>query len=205
MASIGPHWDFVEEFAGLQVAALVLGHDPLAVSSRETAAAIQLVAKRLETAYWSAVRSHSPLDSDGLPSIDLRRLGNDSGAVLDWLNTKYLQGGSPSDFDNQLFHRADVASWLARTGLQSAFAFGEQSSPVNRWPWGDHHTKSLDDLAEAARQFWSGYEVEKPGTAPKNREVADWLVAERGVSRKLADAMAIILRADDLGVGRRPG
>ncbi|EIL88673.1 hypothetical protein AB7849_05030 [Rhodanobacter sp. 115] len=73
---------------------------------------------------------------------------------------------------------------------------------AGRWPWGEHTTKALALLADAARQWWSTYDPAEPQTAPTNNEVVEHLVA-KGASTKLAESIASILRADDLPTGRR--
>lgn len=75
---------------------------------------------------------------------------------------------------------------------------------LNRWPWGNHTTKALELLADAAKQWWSTYDPDDPSTAPKNNEVIAYVRA-KGESTKLADSIASILRADDLPTGRRKG
>ena len=75
---------------------------------------------------------------------------------------------------------------------------------AGRWPWGDHSTKALDLLADAAKQWWSTYDPDEPNTAPTNNAVIEYLTA-KGASTKLADSIASILRADDLRTGRRKG
>lgn len=75
---------------------------------------------------------------------------------------------------------------------------------ATKWPWGEHETHLLRCLAAAAKQWWSTYDSEKPGTAPTNEAVAQWLISERRVSRRNAEVMASILRADDLKDGPRP-
>lgn len=78
-----------------------------------------------------------------------------------------------------------------------------QASP-SRWPWGNHTTKALDLLADAAKQWWSTYDPDNPSTAPTNKEVIEYVTA-KGESTKLAESIASILRADDLPTGRRKG
>lgn len=107
-------------------------------------------------------------------------------------------------------------AWCAATGiaypLPSVPAAPDATKPVpappqslvGRWPWGDHSTKALELLADAAKQWWSTYDPEDPGTAPTNSAVIEYLTA-KGVSVKLADSIASILRADDLPTGRRKG
>lgn len=70
------------------------------------------------------------------------------------------------------------------------------------WPWGDYETELLVRLREAAHEFWSTYDPDQPSTAPKNEEVTDWLVS-KGVSKRVAEVMAQILRADRLPTGPR--
>lgn len=73
---------------------------------------------------------------------------------------------------------------------------------VNPWPWGSHETDLLRKLADAAERFWKLYDPSDKSTAPTNSEVAKWL-AEKGVSNNIAQAIATILRADDLPTGPR--
>lgn len=77
------------------------------------------------------------------------------------------------------------------------------SLPVNRWPWGSHHTELLGHLEAAARKFWTLYDSDDPSTAPTNEMVSDWLHKERGVSKEKAKAIASILRPDGLPTGPR--
>jgi hypothetical protein len=73
---------------------------------------------------------------------------------------------------------------------------------ATKWPWGDHDTKNLRALAEAAGKFWALYDPTDTSTAPKNEEVVAWLES-RGVTNNIAKAIATILRADDLPTGPR--
>jgi hypothetical protein len=74
---------------------------------------------------------------------------------------------------------------------------------ASRWPWGEHDTELLQQLAEAARQWWSTYDPADPATAPTNAAVRTWLI-ERKVPRRVAEVMAQMLRADGLPPGPRP-
>lgn len=71
------------------------------------------------------------------------------------------------------------------------------------WPWGTHHTKALGHLEAAALRFWKLYDPADDSTAPTNNQVSEWLQTERGLSQKMAEAMASILRADGLPTGPR--
>lgn len=70
------------------------------------------------------------------------------------------------------------------------------------WPWGSHQTKLLEKLAAAAQKFWSNYDPAEKDTAPTNEVIINWLIAE-GVSKRVAEVMAQILRADGLPPGPR--
>lgn len=76
-------------------------------------------------------------------------------------------------------------------------------APLNRWPWGNHHTEALGHLEAAALRFWVNHDPTEPSTAPTNKEVVAWLQTERKVSKTLAEAMASILRLDGLPTGPR--
>ena len=74
---------------------------------------------------------------------------------------------------------------------------------LGRWPWGDHDTKLLRHLAAAAHEWWSTYDPDNPSTAPTNADVSGWLIDKHKVSKRMAEAMAQILRANGLPGGRR--
>jgi len=81
---------------------------------------------------------------------------------------------------------------------------GELPAPdsLTKWPWGEHETKLLRTLAGAAKRFWVNYAPGEPDTAPTNAAVVQFL-EKSGVSGNIAQAMATILRADDLPAGRK--
>lgn len=74
---------------------------------------------------------------------------------------------------------------------------------INLWPWGAHHTQMLGHLDAAARRFWVGYDPVDISTANTNTTVTEWLQHERGVSGKMAEAIATMLRPDNLRTGPR--
>lgn len=142
-----------------------------------------------------------------LPSMTMLRLEREYHErtyevdFTDWLFDKRAP-----QFDEQAFSRPALVQWLRECGLRSAYQFERQTpapmSPLSRWPWGDHETAALRELEAAARAHWSAYDPSKPRTAPKNDVVSDWL-QKRGMSRTMADALASLLRADDLPTGPR--
>ena len=80
---------------------------------------------------------------------------------------------------------------------------GGPASAGAAWPWGTHETSLLRHLGAAADRWWKLYDPERPDTAPTNKEVIDWLMAEKGVTENIAKAIATILRADGLRTGPR--
>lgn len=78
----------------------------------------------------------------------------------------------------------------------------QDNGEASGWPWGSHETRLLRHLAEAAHQWWSTYDPDDLSTAPTNEEVAAWL-GEREVSKRVAQIMAQILRADGIPTGPR--
>lgn len=77
-----------------------------------------------------------------------------------------------------------------------------QLAATNRWPWGNHSTELLDNLAAAADQFWKPYDPSGQTAAPTNKQVKAWLI-DRGVADRVAEIMAQMLRASDPTSGPR--
>lgn len=73
----------------------------------------------------------------------------------------------------------------------------------DKWPWGNHDTKLLGDMAAACKKFWTNYDPSQLDTAPTNEEVASWLQKDRKVSMRTAEVIATILRVEDLRPGPR--
>ena len=88
----------------------------------------------------------------------------------------------------------ELARWI---GEKSA-----ASDARSAWPWGNHSTNLLEHMAAAADRFWRNYDRSDQTTAPTNTQVASWLT-EQGVSQRVAETMAQILRADGLPTGPR--
>lgn len=79
----------------------------------------------------------------------------------------------------------------------------EAAVNTQRWPWGNHHTESLGHLEAAANRFWVNYDPADPSTAETNETVSSWLQTEHQLSKNKADAIASMLRPDDLPTGPR--
>lgn len=112
-------------------------------------------------------------------------------------------------YDHHRFYRPSAAArWAA--GKFSAFPFTladfeEEDRPEAKtsWPWGNHETELLRNLAAAAQHWWVNFDPLDKTTAPTNRRVSEWLQRERGVGKAMADKMATMLRADGLPTGPR--
>jgi hypothetical protein len=120
----------------------------------------------------------------------------------------FLHEINKSHFCVQKFERAEIVRWLAIVRLPSVYQFdlNETKSveqPSSRWPWGNHHTELLGHLAAAAQRYWVKYDPTDATTAPTNKDVAEWLMAEHKVSQKMADAIASMLRPDGFPTGPR--
>ena len=110
------------------------------------------------------------------------------------------------DWDKTTISVETLNDWLRQRGFPPLFSeFSESTGEPDSgpWPWGGYTTKHLKTIAEVVKEFWSTYDPEQPDTAPTNSEVQDWLMSERGVSKKIAESMATICRADNAPTTRR--
>jgi hypothetical protein len=139
---------------------------------------------------------------------------SDTPSVIQWCNKDVSALTSIEEMFGP-YHRLvvkveDAKSWLSSMGTPLPDWFREFDSPLgsalesgSQWPWGDHNTKLLSHLHAAVERWWKLFDPNDQTTAPTNIMVADWLVKERGVAQRTAEAMATILRADGLPVGPR--
>jgi len=99
-------------------------------------------------------------------------------------------------------HMADMHALSIRVAELEAQLTASSVVTPERWPWGSHETELLRKLESAATRFWVRYDPTQPSTANTNATVTDWLKGE-GVSSRVAEIMAQILRADGLPTGPR--
>jgi len=221
MASLS-HWDFAAHFSGHDAAALILGLEPWESTIDESRVNVVIdrlalhynhaVQRHYEEAFDVAMKNFQDMEADRpfeLASVKMNELclqcnfEDDVTPFTDW-----LASDQPSQFDNQIFSRQVVADWLDAIGLKSIYQFRlDQPSGVNKvtghWPWGDHHTELLGHLEATARRYWQNYDPTDATTAPTNKDVAEWLMNERKLSQKPAEAIASMLRPDGLPTGPR--
>ena len=221
MASL-THWDFAAHFSGNDAAALILGIEPR--ESDDDDSRIRVVIDRMELHYNHARKRHyqeafdlnsadfmdteadRPLELESVEMNELSRQWDPREEVSEF--SDWLASNHRSQFEDQIFSRHVVADWLSAIKLESIYQFKlEQPSNENEvtghWPWGDHHTENLEHLEAAARKFWVNYDPSDSTTAPTNETVSTWLQTERGVSKKMADSIASMLRPDRLPTGPR--
>ena len=110
-----------------------------------------------------------------------------------WTQTHF---GEPDTLETTIA-TSDLLAWLSNHTDAA-----QTTRPVGNWPWGNHETELLRQLANAARLFWINYDPTDPSTAPTNEQVKNWLV-NKGVAPRTAEIMATILRADGLRPGPR--
>jgi hypothetical protein len=127
------------------------------------------------------------------------RLGHVYYQLMDKLTDTYYPLGNLPENAAFVIRQSEI-----RRFVDSLAEPQDSTSPTraSHWPWGSHHTELLGQLEAAAQRFWVNFDPADNTTAPTNEVVAAWLV-ERGVSRRTADTMASILRADGLPTGPR--
>lgn len=144
---------------------------------------------------------HSVNDMDYPPKVTamIRLIRQRTGAVVRVSSTERrrlrsnLGGTAP---------RTQIDSTEFCQLLETQSLCDQSTLRATRWPWGEHETKLLRQLAAAAEEFWKLYDPADPSTAPTNAQVSGWLV-RRGVPERSAGAIATILRADGLPSGPR--
>jgi hypothetical protein len=218
------HWDFAEVFDGYEAAALILGLEPRDSDGEQ--GRIRVVTDSMEQHYKNVLCRYQLKILCHEESSETRKIELESTSMgdlyhnfwlhvvetpfIDWLNNSRLH-----EFQRQTFGRYRIVSWLREIGRKSIYQF-DLRTPIEAtdvvlpnepiasiWPWGAHHTEALGHLEAAANKFWRLYDPEDDSTAPTNKQVAEWLQSKRGLSQKMAEAMASILRADGLPTGPR--
>lgn len=210
------HWDFAEQFVGFDAAALILGIEPAEASDEQ--GRIGPVIARMKKCYENARSVIADVQRQNGTRADFKkylspeellskglmlRVTDPLSGMDEWLNdAKFFS------FDKQEFSRDELARWLSAIAIKSAYRFdlkqpGAAQDTLGRWPWGGHHTELLGHLESAARRFWVNYDPSDTTTAPTKVTVSNWLKTERKVSGQMADAIASMLRPDDLPTGPR--
>ncbi|MDP1527677.1 MAG: hypothetical protein Q8M20_17885 [Rhodocyclaceae bacterium] len=180
-------WAEVDDLNLLQAALLTFGIEPFSLDD-----------------YWHHTGERVTLDD--LPSDFLLRIE----ALRSSIRTNTLRANALNyddhmriDENETRIKTDDFVAWCNAKRLPHNIP-GRTVPQTTKWPWGDYETDLLRMLASAAEEWWSTYDPASPATAPTNQEVKDWLVGQ-GVSDRIAESMATILRADGLATGpRRP-
>lgn len=211
-------WDFAETFTAVEAALLMEGKNPSRCGpdgrdAYQNQVVSKVILTRMQSAYDDTHMGYA-LDSPDywpatLPSEMMNILvGNLTMHDGEAYFRKWLHDNQKSSFQTQTFTRKDLQRWLDANHFPSKYEFVktkplDTKTPSGRWPWGNHHTELLGHLDAAARRYWQNYDPTDATTAPTNKDVAEWLVTERKVSKKMAESIASMLRADGLPTGPR--
>lgn len=165
---------------------------------------------------WSAAEVEGSRFADGgflpLPAPVIDLLNRAEKAVSAGTLRLAARRADPAPLQAPLWLEGEVnlsefTAWAQRVGhkLPDGYPWRPPSLNPNSlvWPWGAYSTRDLALLAGAAERFWARYDPREQDTAPTEKVVVDWLVAQ-GMTDRKAKVVASILRADDLPVGRRP-
>ncbi len=218
------HWDFAESFDVDEAMRAILGISGEAKNDKPNQEKMALVIRRMSSDYQSAgcallgllsqedgtkisrITNQPILQSEMMEAALEAAQKNPEFGFYEfdgWL------AEDDSRFTRQTFSRAEIARWLAATGLKSVYQFErqtkgdiEQAPKQSGWPWGNHNTELLGHLDAAVKRFWVNFDPTDNTTAPTNEAVIAWL-KERGLSGNIAKAIATIIRVDGLPTGKR--
>lgn len=104
------------------------------------------------------------------------------------------------------FRPPEVVAWAAGKftsfpiAVRDALLTGVATS--RSWPWGAYETELLCKLAAAVERYWIRYDPSDSSTASTSEDVTAW-IEQQGVSKRVAEVMAQIIRADGLRTGPR--
>ncbi len=205
-------WDYATDFTMDEAAALIVGLNPIYKGTNKKIFRSHLaepVFRRMHDARAMALiatEHGSPKTTDSLTHLGLERREKSANPDTGKTIAADLVFSSNQDYR---IRRTEIVRWLDANELKSVYQFDlnrvKQCEKItsSRWPWGDRHTELLGHLEAAALEFWAKYDSSNvKRTAPKNDTVINWLLA-RHVSRKMAEAIATMLRPDGLPTGPR--
>lgn len=185
-SKIDPFWGEVEDVSILSAALLTLGINPSAPDEE-----MQISGEPV---------SFEVLPDDLQPRLEVLRSAVRAGS-LETIVLEYDQF-ERIDACKTYVRTSDFANWCDGKGIPHNLPLRPTPQPQSKWPWGNHETKLLTDFAAAADRFWKNYDPTDMTTAPRNKDVQTWLKG-RGVSDRMAEIMATILRADGIPRGPR--
>lgn len=138
------HWNYAGKFSGREIAALILGREPVAPSLGLVPAndPTSVVFRRLESeflrtvdAYLGALKENNgqPIPPNEtpttrlLPSLELRSMFSAPKNLVKDALLPLSVSSMKSDFERQAFSRADVRRWIEQEGLRSAYDFADDA------------------------------------------------------------------------------
>ncbi len=185
-STIQPFWGEVEDISLISAALLTLGINPSSLDEEMEA--------------YGEPASIEELPDDFLPRIEVLR----SAIRARKLHTVALIYDKYEHIDEEKtrIRTDDFVEWCNGKGIKHNVPNRTTVRQTTKWPWGEYETDLLRKLASAAEEWWSTYDPANPSTAPTNKAVKNWLIGQ-GVSERVAENMATILRADGLPTGPR--
>lgn len=201
------HWAKLDFWTLEEAVALCFGRSPKVVNPKsvESFRDVSPFARQFMDTLEIATRARAMNQIQG---------SNIPGFFIAW--AKRMELPFPAELEALVAKRSPIMDWqaaceqwraahgkaIARIAELEQELAAVRAETATRWPWGSFETTKLRRLAAAAAKFWVNYDPAEPDTAPTNPKVANWL-KQQGESPRIADAMATILRADNLKVGRR--
>jgi hypothetical protein len=182
------HWKETEDLSLFDAALLSFGVDPLSV--REHCELRELQADETEFPAGMTLR--------------LRALQSAVRTGKIALTVQHFAESDTYDVHDSRIAKESFLTWCNGKGLNLHNLSPVNHLPPAKWPWGNHDTPALMALLDAAKQWWSTYDPADFSTAPRNKEVESWLISEKGQPKRIAEAMATILRAEGVRTGPRP-
>jgi len=203
--NIPSSWRLADLLTAQEAAAIIAGHDPNHVRYEdERPAYFEMPSGFTESDGIEDVQAafasitNSIIGGNLEANIRHNASARGMGEVAE--DSERFSGVAP-DWSRTTIRVKDLNTWLRSRGYPPLFS-GEMG-PLGPWPWGAYTTRRLDLVAEVVCQFWSTYDRDQPATAPTNDSVISWLMENRHVSRREAEAIAMVCRADDAPTGKR--
>lgn len=204
---VNPYWAETEDVTLLEAALLSLGIEPFDFVGDDPDPA--RTTAEIANFYRMQLFLHTqdaPQIQGGLPKDLLRRIEVLRSAIR---TNKFNPPAVVKDGRGEINETetritiTEFLAWCEGKGFAVSIPGLQRSVPApSSWPWGDHDTELLQKLDTAARKWWVNYDPADQTTAPTNETVSQWLKSQ-GVSDRVAEIMAQILRADGIPTGPR--
>lgn len=213
------HWRSVMEFTIEQAALLLAMIDPLDVETLNEA-------KRRNLSRWKKSWAHSiaivsAIRQGVVSPVVCRAYVFEEGQWGGW--SAIAMKPSDRDMDISIAHtiitRASLINWIRTERVQFTRTHSRPQSPAIFHPvpepniieanpepmalaYHGHKSEGLEFMDDAIKQMWSTYDEDKPGTAPTQVDMVNYLQG-KGAGVNMAHAVNTILRPANLKRGGR--